>query len=334
MLQKLLTLFLVTLLSHLLSITTNAQQKSPRYVSLAVENDIFVPPGDDRHYTSGMRLMYGLDGTGDWYTWLENLSLVARAANSEYELVAGQNIYTPEAFLEPRPILNDRPYAGWLYGEINMVRHAPGLEEAVAFNLGMIGPVALGEEVQKLLHDIVGDPEPAGWDNQLHNEPALLMRYRRSWFLPLQRSNNLSIDIVPRTGINLGNVFTDAAAGLVLRLGNHLPERDLTARAQPGLSGNSGYVPVRVRQFDWMIYTEVQGRAVARNIFLDGNTFADSLSVDRRKYAWEAGAGFILGIGQLRYPLFFSFSFIWRGREFKQQFSRDSFGSAFIGVQY
>jgi hypothetical protein len=335
-LRLLLNLAAACMLSHLLCGSAFARQDGAKHVTLIVENDIFAPAGQDRHYTSGIKLVYGLAGNAPsrWFSWIENLSLLGQAGDSHYALAAGQNVYTPEVFLEPRPILNDRPYAGWLYSELAMRKHVPGLEEAIAVSLGVVGPAALGEAGQKLFHNIVGDPKPAGWDNQLKNEPAVLLRYRRSWFLPLHDTGRLATDVVPRAGVSLGNVFTEMGAGVVLRLGNYLPERDLPARIQPGLSGDSGIIPVRSQHLDWMIYAEVQGRGVAHNIFLDGNTFTRSLSVEKRNFVWDAGAGFTLGLGQFHYPLYFSFHITWRGREFRQQYRRDSFGSALVGIQY
>jgi hypothetical protein len=254
--------------------------------------------------------------------------------DKQYELALGQNIYTPQVFTDPRPILTDRPYAGWLYGELTVTTHAPGNEEALALNVGIVGPAALAEPAQKFLHDLVDDPEPAGWDHQIDNEPALMLRYRRSWFLPLIQDGPVQTDVVPRAGFNLGNVFTDLGAGAVLRLGSYLPEQDLPIRIQPGLSGNGSYGPVRRQRFDWMVFAEAQGRLVARNIFLDGNTFSDSLSVDRHNFVWDLSTGFTLGLGQFSHPVFISFSVVWRGREFSQQVGTDSFGSALIGFQY
>ncbi len=39
---------------------------------------------------------------------------------------------------------------------------------------GTVGPWALGEESQKLVHDIIGADEPPGWDHQLDADVALL----------------------------------------------------------------------------------------------------------------------------------------------------------------
>ena len=77
----------------------------------------------------------------------------------------------------------------------------------------------------------------------------------------------------------------------MLRLGSALFERDFPQRLQPGLSGNGTRFDVRPGRFDWFIFAGVQGRIIAHNMFLDGNTFADSLSVDRKLLGWETSTG-------------------------------------------
>jgi hypothetical protein len=316
---------------------TAAADHTGRYVSVISENDVYAPRKQDRHYTNGARLAMGLDGDNmdSWYRFMDRFPLPRTGTEIDsYEFAVGHNIYTPEFFISPDPVLHDRPFAGWLYTELSRTVNSPGREQSLAISLGVVGPLALGEEVQKLYHSIIGDLEPLGWDHQLKNEPAVLLRYRHSWFTPLVDGGRVKLDLITRAGINLGNVFTDAGTGLALRLGNHLPERELPLRLQPGLSGNNTFIHVRKDRFDWMVFAGVQGRGIARNIFLDGNTFRDSHSVDKRPLIWDAEAGIILGFGQFRHPVFISISFVWRDREFDLQQGRDNLGSAMVGIQY
>lgn len=328
--------YCIIMLFAILGISTVPAQ-AQQYLTIIAENDIYAPRAQDRHYTNGARIGYGLRQAeeGSWFSWLRDfVPFNSQDQSHHYELAFGQNIYTPEYYLASLPIPHDRPYAGWLYGELSINSHKPGVADDLSINLGMVGPVALAEQGQKLMHDIVGDPEPAGWDNQLRNEPTILVRYRRSWFLPLLEMTSLQSDVIPRLGFNIGNVFTDAGIGTAVRIGNYLPEQDLPLRIQPGLSGSSSNVPIRKNQFDWMLFAEIQGRAVIHNIFLDGNSFADSLSVNKRTFVRDLATGIVLGFGQLKLPIFVCFSVVWRGREFDLQQGGDSFGSAMIGMQY
>jgi hypothetical protein len=329
-------LFIVTISFHFSLPNQALAEDAPAYITITSENDIYAPKAQDRHYSNGLRFAYGLSAREDaWYRSLGRFTTLGNKLDRvQYELSLGQNIYTPEFYLSEELILSDRPYAGWLYGELSATGHAPGREENITINLGLVGPAAIGEKIQKFNHSIVGDENPRGWRHQLKNEPAILIKYQSSWFFPLLEGDVLGLDAITRLGINLGNVFTNTGAGLVLRAGNHLPERDLPLRLQPGLSGNSSYLEIRHDRFDWMVFTEIQGRAVLQNIFLDGNTFRDSHSVAKKPFVWDAGTGVIFGFGQFRYPLFISFSLVWRSKEFDLQHRIDNFGSAQIGLQF
>ena len=71
----------------------------------------------------------------------------------------------------------------------------------------------------------------------------------------------------------VGNVFTHVGAGARLRFGVGLANE----RASTGTG--------------WHLFTEVETRAVAWNIFLDGNTRSDSHSVRKRPLVGHLAAG-------------------------------------------
>lgn len=304
-------------------------------VSFISENDNYVPPRDDRHYTSGLKLVYGFarDKHPEWLDGLGRFSLLDTGSR-EYDIAIGQNIYTPTVFTFPGLILNDRPYAGWLYGEVAMNSRAAYMEEHISLSLGIVGPAALGKEAQRLIHSISGDPKPRGWSHQLENEPALLLHYRRSWFRSLHDANDWEVDLVPRLGLSLGNVVTEAGIGSSLRIGSYLPQRELFPRIQPGLNSASARFEVRRGRTDWVLATGLWGRVVAHNIFLDGNTWQDSHSVERKDFTWDASLGLMLTFGQFSKPVALSFSHVWRGKEFAAQKDIDRFGSIRISIQF
>lgn len=330
---------LFTALCFLLVVLTAHGTAQDRFLALTGENDLFVS-GGDRHYTSGVRLGWGFRaGKSGWaLNWLGNLTpLTDDPAQREYEFALGQNIFTPEFISIPDPLPFDRPYAGWFYGELSVRAHNPGVEEALSVSVGVIGRAALGERTQRFVHQITNSIEPQGWDNQLLSEPALLLRYRRSWFHPLFNSlgGELQADLVPRAGISLGNVFIDGGLGANLRLGSHLPERDTGLRSPPGLSGNTQRFQVRgTRWLDWRIIAGGQVRLAGRNIFLDGNTFQDSLSVDRRPFQWDAELGVQWVIQPLGLPIMVNATHIWRAREFQEQVGRNRFGSVTFTIGF
>src|SRR5690606_11388692 len=105
--------------------------------------------------------------------------------------------------------------------------------------------------------------------------------YRRRWRVDLLPEDlPVGLQFIPGGGFDVGNMNTSARVDLIGRLGWNLPDdfgpsrlldlRDATARR--GQHDELG---------DWSVYLygRLAGRAVARDIFLDGNTFAESHSV-------------------------------------------------------
>ena len=117
----------------------------------------------------------------------------------------------------------------------------------------------------------------------------------------------------------LGNVFTNVNAATTLRIGANLP---------------NDFGPVRLAQFrdvtgsvngPWSVYMfgRAGGELVGHNIFLDGNTFANSVNVDRKPVVGEVAVGIV---GRFK-KLEFSWAFTWRSEEFREQDHPDAFGA-------
>jgi lipid A 3-O-deacylase len=334
MTTDLIYLFLLMIFSTSFGTDIAYAEDKPRYLSLISENDIYSPNAQDRHYSNGLRLGFSVHTNNKNLRIIDSLLDNNLSTKFRNESALGHNIYTPENFISKDLQENDRPFAGWLYGEFTRIANTPNTEKAISLSLGIIGPAALGNQIQTFNHTIINDPKPLGWDNQLKNEPAILVKYRWSKFSSLINSEKISIGLISRLGLNLGNVFTDAGGGLLLRAGSYLPNHEIPLRIESGYSGNGSFLVIRKNGFDWQIFTEIQGRGVFQNIFLDGNTFSNSHSVEKKNFVWERSAGLIVSSGHFKNPLFISFILIWRSQEFLLQKGNNSFGSATIGFQY
>jgi len=70
----------------------------------------------------------------------------------------------------------------------------------------------------------------------------------------------------------------------------------------------------------------VDGRAVARNIFLDGNTIRDSHSVNKKRWVGDAAVGIAANFGVYK----IAFVRVFRSQEFAGQASAPRYGSITI----
>ena len=74
----------------------------------------------------------------------------------------------------------------------------------------------------------------------------------------------------------------------------------------------------------------VDGRAVLRDIFLDGNTFQDSHSIDKELLVADVVAGLALSYHRLR----LSYAYVYRTREFEHQKDPQIFGTFTFSFAY
>jgi lipid A 3-O-deacylase len=216
--------------------------------------------------------------------------------------------------------VDDRPYAGWLYATGTLQRRgrmARGLPvmESLRLDAGVIGPESLAEETQKSWHGTA----PQGWDNQLKTEPGINLRYDRSVLLAFRsRETPWGGDIIPFFQVSAGNVHSFVGVGSTFRFGYNVPnEFEALHEKQPGKWGA-------------YLFTTAEGRWVWRNIFLDGNTFRDSHSVDKRPLVGDVKVGLTLVLKNVE----LSAAHTLVSQEFKGQKSLDTYGTAVITVKF
>jgi hypothetical protein len=307
-----------------------AQQPPAGTLGFLVENDKFT--GTDRHYTNGVQLTY-LSPKDDVPRWLRAASRylpgMPESAALRAGYVLGHSIFTPNDVSTAEPLPDERPYAGWLYGGLALVAETEDRLDTWELDLGIVGPSARGEEVQNSFHGLIGVEEAAGWDNQLDDEFGYALIYERKWRnLWEHRRSGFGVDFIPHVGGSLGNVGTYLNVGAMFRFGNDLPNDFGAPRIRPSLPGSNFFLPRD--NFGWYLFAGVDGRAVAYNIFLDGNTEKDSLSVDREPLVGDLQAGLVTHLGWAR----LAYTYVYRTREFEGQDKPDRFASIGLAVQF
>lgn len=308
--------------------------KQDKIVTLEIENDSIGGKGTDRNYTSGVRASY-FDINADVPDWAAKLldTIPGYNVNPTTSLYysLGQNLYTPENISNPRQNPNDRPWAAWAYGSVGASTLDDNHNDIVELTLGMVGPAALGEDTQRFVHKFTNSPDPQGWDNQLKNEPGLILSWERRW--PAFASGNWAgahFRAVPSLGATVGNIYTYANTGISFQI---TPEdaiwQDVPLRVRPAQPG-TGYYGIPETGFSWTVFGGVDGRAVARNLFLDGNTFAKSYSIDKKPFVADFNAGVAVTIGQTR----ISYTNVYRTKEFDGQDEASVFGGLSVSRRF
>ena len=236
----------------------------------------------------------------------------------------GQYFYTPIDIETPALQVRDRPFGAWLFAGLDIETlkldsvdtNRSDQYSSVGLSLGTVGPSALGEQVHTDWHKLFGLTTPGGWQHQLRDEPTLQARLDRAWRLDFRQLSGpdekrpWQSDADVAWGVSLGNVRTEARIGSRLRLGQNL-DRSFGAQSTLGLHrADSGLGAI-----EWELFASGEARLIGRDIFLDGNTFKSSHSVNKHPLVADIGAGITARIGGLSITL----GHFLRTREFDAQ---------------
>jgi lipid A 3-O-deacylase len=302
--------------------------------TFTLENDVV---GDtDRFYTNGFQFTWRAPSTNPprWITSIGRTvsPLLSNQSAWRWGLAFGQSIFTPEDTARENPDPNDRPYAGWLYGDFTITASTRNSYGSLELQAGVVGPSALGEQVQNTTHDILGVAKAQGWDYQLEDEPGVNLIFSRLWrynaLLDPETPRGLAVGIVPSVNASLGNVQTYADIGMMVRIGRNLYADFGPPRIRPAIAGSAYVQPDGY--WGGYLFAGVTGRAVAYNIFLDGNTFKESRSVDKNVLVGDAslGGALLLPWGRLSYVHTF------RTEEFVGQDGLVQYGSISLSLRF
>lgn len=341
-----LLLMLLTLLAMPASAGLLMRSANTATCSFLFENDMF---GDtDRDYTNGVKVgclskdvqaYADINPYADWVDRTIQKIPYLKVGQGKLRkqlnvgMSLGQKIFTPADTSQTALIPDDRPYAGWLYFSTSVHARSRYRMDTGELVLGVVGPSALGEEAQNGVHDLRDIPEAQGWDNQLSDElGVMLVVDRRIKSRQRKLDMGLQTDFIAHYGGALGNVHTYLNAGGEFRLGWNIPHDFGTSLIRPGgdVNGPVSGDPRLKGGFSLYGFTALTGRYVIRNIFLDGNTFEDSHSVDKKPFVGDA----IVGLGMTWDAYKLTFSRVYRSKEFDGQSKPHQFGSINLSISF
>jgi lipid A 3-O-deacylase len=285
MLRSFIRILLLIFLSVPASVAI-AEEDSETWWTITFENDFIA--NDDSGYTNGIGVSWG-HGPVDEFTesmmpnWLYQLSRwlpYSRDAQNSHGVSyrVAQLMYTPDDIREAELIEDDRPYAGILLWTANLHSYSDSFSNRYWASFGMVGPASGAEQVQEVIHEIIGVNTAKGWDNQLPNEFTFLLSNERLYRLNIGTfSNGLEYDLIGMTEIAAGTLRSEIGAGGGFRFGKSLQQSFSAASLIPGRSLNPMVASPR---HDWHVFMNLYGRYVFNDITLDGTYFSDSHSVE------------------------------------------------------
>lgn len=287
-----------------------------RAFHVELDNDVVV--ASDEKYTGGLNLIFMGDRYDkdeesyynnyvafmrDIYKWVPGTDLQSRALFGSFSLQ--QITMTPDDINVSEPIYNDMPYYGSLQAHFSLFACNVKSFDEYRFHIGVVGKYALSETMQNRVHELTGNQEAKGWDNQLgvhygagfgylHGarayEAKIDTNYRFEWFYSYFA--------------DVGTSYIGGGAGTLVRFGkntprnidvptslfNHAPNKVLNLYNRPN---GLGYSMELGTSFNTIAYSylyseaEKRGYTIERNRLILTSKIALNLYYKSMSFAFE-----------------------------------------------
>jgi lipid A 3-O-deacylase len=349
---RILFIFICLVSANVYSQSTKPPSESWTFTA-RFENDLF--NRTDRFYTNGIKLNW-ISPELEWFedlAWFKRKGLAQDGLNwfasvlpyhkdesrqRNFSLSIGQMMYTPKNTVSTGLVVDDRPYAGWLYSSAAFHSRNYRVLDTFEIQGGFTGKWSFAREAQNLVHSIRGIPKANGWDNQIRTEPGIALVYDHKYRLVprINFSQRWKADAIIHAGGALGNVYTNLNGGIEIRAGLNLPTDFGSALIRPGGDTNAPADTMDVRyssdvsSYSAHVFVATSARLVFRDIFLDGNTFRDSHNVNKKTVVGDL----VVGASVVNRKLKISYAHVFRSNEFNGQPGGLGFGSVSISYTY
>ncbi len=316
------------LIVTLISLTLFGSEPIDR-VTFLFDNDFFAK--QDMYYTHGWGLQWSR--SYDDHLWSEKLiaslfSLGVPQTHRAIGFTLAQQIFTPKDKNSYLTTPGDRPYAGWLYLGGSAAGYSKERADILTIQMGVVGHSAMAKETQDFFHAWFENDQANGWNDQLHDEPGLLLAYEQRRRMTFENvTYGSEADIITKVGGVLGNVHTNAEMTVDGRIGWNIP-KDFGAAS---LHTAATAISLKKRTgLGIFVYGGVSVKAVLRNIFLDGNTFQESPRVDKK---WLIGS-LRSGVGISWDEIAMTYGYRVMSKEFKTQPDMHEYGEIRLNYQW
>ena len=162
----------------------------------------------------------------------------------------------------------------------------------------------------------------------MRGEPEIVLTYSRTLRVVARHPlTGLGFDIQPHYGAAVGNVYDYVNVGAMARLGFNIPDDYGPLRIEPSLPGSGFFEATGV--VGAYVFGGVDGRAIGRNMFLDGNTWGPGPRVSKFNLVADLEVGATITFQAMQV----TFTHVFRTKEYKTQSAPDNFGAVNVSFK-
>lgn len=255
---------------------------SSKYFRFHYDNDFFTKTDD--YYTQGITFEYVIPSIKRFPV----SRLLVKLQNSDPDYGFALNLigYTPTSILSETVLYGDRPYASAItlktFNTGSDTIHKMRLSSAVS--LGVLGPAALGKEIQAGIHRLLDNPIPKGWATQVQND--IILNYEVSMDKAIISSNHFLLNICGEARV--GTLNDRISIGFNFLSGEY----------------NNPYRTTQKKKLEYYFYRQVRSHLVGYDATLQGGLFKRNnpyviFNDDIERPVLQADAGIVVNYKKL-----------------------------------
>ncbi|WP_298330014.1 lipid A deacylase LpxR family protein [uncultured Dokdonia sp.] len=179
------------------------------YFRFSYDNDYFA--ATDENYTQGYS--FELVAPSLAKNPVNKLFYIPENTERRYGLSIEHIGFTPNHYERPEIQVGDRPFAAAIMLKSSMIAVDVSAKNIFSsgLSIGIIGPGAFGEEMQRGIHEATGNKIPLGWKNQIKND--LVLNYEIGYEKQLVRYEDL-FSLQASANVMVGTLFTNGSLGV------------------------------------------------------------------------------------------------------------------------
>ncbi len=292
---KLICKSIVTILLICLSIISKAQLVDntstfrnidhEKYFRFHYDNDFFTK--SDEYYTQGITLDYVHPAIKKFP--LTKLLWKPYKTAPQYGVAFNLFGYTPTSILSDDILYGDRPFNANISLKTFLIQadNVHKQQVSTAFSIGVMGPAALGYEIQYNIHRWLDNPLPHGWQHQIKND--IILNYQINYEKQLvSASNNFVLNSTSE--IRLGTLNNKINTGFNFMIGHF----------------NKRYMPVgsNRKKVSYYFYGQSRVNLIGYDASMQGGLFNRKnpytiAAADISRLTYQADAGIIVNYKKL-----------------------------------